>query len=165
MSGDYRHSGLGIESVDGRSNPVHDDTDQYQGFAYVDHILDDQNRVSFVGGYSNQWFQIPNPVGQQPSAGWSVGGQTAFPSEKLNETQLEKTGFGQVAFLHDAEPLTVQARSSRAIPRCAIAPTFWASCSITGRRSRRTSRTSRSADRSMRSIMSAMPTRCAAACW
>ncbi len=109
VSGDYRHSGLGIESVDGRSNPVHDDTDQYQGFAYVDHILDDQNRLSFVGGYSNQWFQIPNPVGQQPSAGWSVGGQTAFPSEQLNETQLEKTGFGQIALLHDAEPLTVQA--------------------------------------------------------
>jgi len=109
VSGDYRHSGLGIESVDGRSNPVHDDTDQYQGFAYVDHILDDQNRLSFVGGYSNQWFQIPNPVGQQPNAGWSVGGQTAFPSEQLNETQLEKTGFGQIALLHDAEPLTVQA--------------------------------------------------------
>lgn len=109
VSGDYRHSGLGIESVDGRSNPVHDDTDQYQGFAYVDHILDDQNRLSFVGGYSNQWFQIPNPVGQQPSAGWSVSGQTAFPSEQLNETQLEKTGFGQIALLHDAEPLTVQA--------------------------------------------------------
>ncbi len=109
VSGDYRHSGLGIESVDGRSNPVHDDTDQYQGFAYVDHILNANNRVSFVGGYSNQWFQIPDPVGQQPSAGWSVGGQTAFPSEKLNETQLEKTGFGQLAFLHDAEPLTVQA--------------------------------------------------------
>ncbi|WP_230481072.1 TonB-dependent receptor [Sphingomonas sp. Leaf21] len=109
VSGDYRHSGLGIESVDGRSNPVHDDTDQYQGFAYVDHILDDQNRVSFVGGYSNQWFQIPNPVGQQPDGTWTIGGQSAFPSEKLNETQLEKTGFGQVAFLHDAEPLTVQA--------------------------------------------------------
>ena len=109
VSGDYRHSGLGIESVDGRSTPVHDKTDQYQAFAYVDHILDDRNRVSFVGGYSNQWFQIPNPVGQQPGAGWSVNGQTTYPSENLNETQLEKTGFGQVAFLHDAEPLTVQA--------------------------------------------------------
>lgn len=65
--------------------------------------------MSFVGGYSNQWFQIPNPVGQQPSGSWTVGGQSAFPSEKLNETQLEKTGFGQLAFLHDAEPFTVQA--------------------------------------------------------
>ncbi|MGR6330324.1 TonB-dependent receptor [Sphingomonas sp. XXL09] len=109
VSGDYRHSGLGIESVDGRSNPVHDDTDQYQGFAYLDHILDANNRVSFVGGYSNQWFQIPDPVGQQPDGTWTVNGQSNFPSENLRETQLEETGFGQLAFLHDAEPLTVQA--------------------------------------------------------
>jgi len=109
VSGDYRHNSLGIESVDGRSNPVHDKTDQYQGFAYVDHILDENNRVSFVGGYSNQWFQIPNPVGAQPDGTWSVGGQTAFPSEKLNERQLERTGFGQLSFRHDEEPLTLQA--------------------------------------------------------
>lgn len=109
VSGDYRHDALGIESVDGRSKPLHDDTDQYQGFAYVDHILSENNRISFVGGYSNQWFQIPNPVGAQPDGTWSVGGQTAFPSEALNERQLERTGFGQVSFLHDEEPLTVQA--------------------------------------------------------
>lgn len=109
VSGDYRHDSLGIESVDGRSNPVHDDTDQYQGFAYVDHILNDNDRISFVGGYSNQWFQIPDPIGAQPDGTWSVGGQTAFPSERLNERQLERTGFGQVSFLHDEEPLTVQA--------------------------------------------------------
>jgi outer membrane receptor protein involved in Fe transport len=109
VSGDYRHDSLGIESVDGRSKPVHDQTDQYQGFAYVDHILNDNNRISFVGGYSNQWFEIPNPVGAQPDGTWSVGGQTAYPSERLNERQLERTGFGQVAFLHDDEPLTVQA--------------------------------------------------------
>lgn len=95
VSGDYRHDALGIESVDGRSNPVHDSTDQYQAFAYVDHIIDDHNRVSFVGGYSSQWFQIPNPVGQQPGGQWTVGGQSAFPSENLDERQLERTGFGQ----------------------------------------------------------------------
>jgi outer membrane receptor protein involved in Fe transport len=109
VSGDYRHNALGIESVDGRSNPVHDDTDQYQGFAYLDHILNENNRISFVGGYSNQWFQIPNPVGAQPDGTWTVGGRTAFPSAALDERQLERTGFGQLAILHDAEPLTVQA--------------------------------------------------------
>ncbi|MCU6452458.1 TonB-dependent receptor [Sphingomonas sp. A2-49] len=109
VSGDYRHDSLGIESVDGRSDPVHDDTDQYQGFAYVDHILNDSNRISFVGGYSNQWFQIPNPVGLQPDGSWSVGGQTAFPSEALDQRQLERTGFGQLSILHDDEPLTIQA--------------------------------------------------------
>ncbi|MFT3975905.1 MAG: TonB-dependent receptor [Sphingomonas bacterium] len=109
VSGDYRHSGLGIESVDGRANPIHDDTDQYQAFAYIDHIIGDHDRVSFVGGYSNQWFQIPNPEGLQPDGTWSVNGQTAYPSEKLDERQLERTGFGQLSWLHDDEPLTLQA--------------------------------------------------------
>ena len=109
VSGDYRHNALGIESVDGRSNPIHDNTDQYQAFAYVDHIIDDHNRVSFVGGYSNQWFQIPNPGGLQPDGTWTVGGQSTYPSDKLNERQLERTAFGQLSWLHDEEPLTVQA--------------------------------------------------------
>ena len=108
VSGDFRHDALGIEGVDGRSNPIHDDTDQYQGFLYVDHILNEENRVSFVGGYSNQSFQIPNPSGQHPTAGYNVGGVTDFLSDNLNERQLEQTAFGQVSLLHDAEPFTIQ---------------------------------------------------------
>lgn len=108
VSGDYRHDAMGIENVNGRAHAIHDDTDQYQAFAYVDHIIDESNRVSFVGGYSNQWFQIPNPAGLQPDGTWKVAGQSAFPSERLDETQLERTGFGQLSWLHDAEPLTVQ---------------------------------------------------------
>ena len=108
VSGDYRHDALGIESVDGRSNPIHDNTDQYQGFLYVDHILNEANRVSFVGGYSNQSFQIPNPGGQHPTAGYTVGGVTDFLSDNLNERQIEQTAFGQVSLLHDAEPFTIQ---------------------------------------------------------
>ena len=108
VSGDYRHDGLGVESVDGRSNPIHDDTDQYQGFLYLDHILNEGNRVSVVGGYSNQSFQIPNPSGQHPSAGYNVGGVTDFLSDSLNERQIEQTAFGQISLLHDAEPFTIQ---------------------------------------------------------
>lgn len=108
VSGDFRQNDVGIESVDGSSNPIHDRTDQAQAFGYVDHIIDQENRVSFVGGYSNQSFQIPNPRGLHPDAGWSVGGVTDFLSDDLNERQIEKTAFGQFAFLHDSGPLTYQ---------------------------------------------------------
>ena len=108
VSGDYRHDDLGIESVDGRSTPIHDRTDQYQGFVYLDHILNEGNRVSLVGGYSNQSFQIPNPSGQHPDAGYNVGGVTDFLSDDLNERQIEQTAFGQLSLLHDAEPFTIQ---------------------------------------------------------
>lgn len=111
VSGDYRHDSLGIESVDGSRHPLHDKTDQFQGFAFFDHILDAANRVSVLGGYSNQWFQIPNPPGLSAAAigpGYTVGGTNDFPSNNLNQTQLERTGFAQVALLHDAGPLTLQ---------------------------------------------------------
>lgn len=108
VSADYRHNDLGIESVDGSATPLHDATDQVQTFAYLDRILSDNDRISFVGGYSNQWFQIPNPRGLTATSDAPVNGQTSYLSDALNETQLERTGFGQVAFLHDSGPLTLQ---------------------------------------------------------
>src|SRR5258706_3395463 len=38
VSADYLQSDLGIESPDGRSNPLHDHTKQYHGFAYFEDI-------------------------------------------------------------------------------------------------------------------------------
>ena len=111
LSADYRRNKLGIESVDGSSTPIHDRTNQVQLFGYVDHIIDDENRISFVGGFSNQAFQIPNPNGlhaADTNPGWDVNGQTDFLSNDLNERQLERTGFGQLAFLHDKGPLSIQ---------------------------------------------------------
>ena len=111
VSADYRHDKLGIESVDGSSTPIHDRTNQVQLFAYLDHIIDDENRVSFVGGFSNQAFQIPNPDGLQAAdtnPGWDVNGQTGYLSNDLDERQLERTGFGQIAYLHDSGPLSIQ---------------------------------------------------------
>ncbi|MFA6124693.1 TonB-dependent receptor [Sphingomonas sp.] len=109
VTGSYKHSNIGIESVDGSRTPLHDDTDQYQGFVYVDHTLNENNRVSFTGGYSDQSFQIPNPRGLTPGNGYTVGGVTDFLSDTLNERQRERTAFGLASLLHDAGPVTFQA--------------------------------------------------------
>jgi outer membrane receptor protein involved in Fe transport len=108
VSGSFTHNKLGIESVDGSSNPIHDKTDQANVFGYVDHILSDTDRVSFLGGYSNDYFQIPNPRGQHPDGTYSVGGQTDYLSDDLNERQLERTGFGALSWLHNDGPFTWQ---------------------------------------------------------
>lgn len=108
VSGDYRHNNLGIENVDPSSDALHDKTDQFQAFTYVDHIIDNSHRISFVGGYSNQYFQIPNPRGLQPDGTYAIDGNSNFLSDNLNERQLERTGFGQVALLHDHDRLTYQ---------------------------------------------------------
>ncbi|MFA5970476.1 MAG: TonB-dependent receptor [Sphingomonas sp.] len=108
VTGSYRHSSLGIEAVDGGRTALHDETNQYQSFAYVDRLLGDGDRVSFIGGYSDQTFQIPNPRGLHPDAGFDVGGVTDFVSDDLDERQHERTAFGIASYLHDAGPLTLQ---------------------------------------------------------
>jgi outer membrane receptor for ferrienterochelin and colicins len=103
--GDYLRNGLGIESPDGRSNPLHDDTKQYHGFAYLENVLDADNRLALTAGVSSGAFQIPNQSGLQPSTGLNVYGQTAFPSQNLNENQREITQFGILSLQHSDGPL------------------------------------------------------------
>ena len=109
VTGSYKHSNIGIEAVDAGRTPLHDKTDQYQGFAYLDHTLNENNRISFMGGYSEQAFQIPNPRGLTPNKGFNVNGVTNFLSDSLNENQRERAGFGVVSLLHDAGPVSLQA--------------------------------------------------------
>ena len=108
ISGEFRRTQLGIESPDGSSTPDHDRADEGNIFVYVDHILGPQDRVSFIGGYSNDRFQIPNTPGLGPANGFSVGSTTDYPSQLLNETQREVTGFALASYLHDGGRYTVQ---------------------------------------------------------
>ena len=108
ISGEFRRSQLGIESPDGSSTPDHDRADEGNLFVYVDYILTQQDRVSFIGGYSNDRFQIPNTPGLDPDLGLNVNGITSSPSSLLNETQREVTGFALGSWLHDAGNYTVQ---------------------------------------------------------
>jgi len=103
--GDYLRNGLGIESPDGRSNPLHDDTKQYHGFAYLENVLDADNRLALTAGVSSGAFQIPNQSGLQPQTGLNANGQTAFPSQNLNENQREITQFGILSLQHSDGPL------------------------------------------------------------
>jgi outer membrane receptor for ferrienterochelin and colicins len=109
VTGSYRHNALGIESVDAGRTALHDKTNQYQAFVYVDHTLDEGNRISLVGGYADQSFQIPNPRGLHPDGTYKVGGVSDFLSDNLDENQHERTAFAIASLLHDAGPLTLQA--------------------------------------------------------
>ncbi len=115
-SASYLHSGLGVESPDGRSTPLHDKTDQFQGFAYLEDIIDPASRVSLILGASNQRFQIPDRQGLTPSLMFGpadaqplvVLGQTGFDSAALNESQMEATYYGVATDLHTTERFTGQ---------------------------------------------------------
>jgi outer membrane receptor for ferrienterochelin and colicins len=108
VTGSFLRNDLGIESPDGRSNPIHDHTTQYHGFGYFEDILDEENRVALMLGSSVGKFQIPNQSGLQPSLGLTVNGVSAYPSEALNENQREVTQFAALSWQHSAGALDVQ---------------------------------------------------------
>jgi len=110
VSGSYVANDLGIESPDGRSDPIHDRTQQFQGFAYLEDILNDNNRLSVILGTSDQKFQIPDVSGGlNGGLGLNVSGQSEFPSQDLNENQSETSQYGVVSLLTTSGKLTTQA--------------------------------------------------------
>ena len=108
VSAEYRESNLGIESPDGSSNPLHDHTEQLHSFSYLEKILDDGNRLSFILGISDQAFEIPNQAGLQPTLGLTVLGETQYLSNLLNQNQHELTEYGILTWQHASEGLNWQ---------------------------------------------------------
>ena len=116
ISGDYNTNQLGIESPDGSANPLHDRTKQWHGFAFAQEILDQNSSITAILGTSNAMYQIPNQRGLQPSGIDGIvglgpqdpgsgdfvlqaNGQTAFPSELLDERQREITHYAILSYL------------------------------------------------------------------
>ena len=111
VTGDYIQNNLGIESPDGSSTPLHDHTQQYHGFGYFEHIIDDSNRISVIVGASDDRFEIPNRRGfdsSEVNPFISVNGVTSFLSDDLDERQREITDFATLSWQHSVGAFTAQ---------------------------------------------------------
>lgn len=114
VSGDFLRNDLGIESPDGSSNPIHDHTTQYHGFAYLEDILGEADRLSLVLSSSTGMFQIPNIANLTPGIlnadgrPLTVDGRTTYPSAGLQESQRELNHFAIVSWQHSQGALDVQ---------------------------------------------------------
>lgn len=111
VTGDFLRSGLGIESPDGSSTPLHDHTKQAHGFGYFEHLFDESNRLTLIAGTSNGHFEIPNLRGLHAAdagLGLIVNGVSDFLSNDLDERQREITHFAALSFQHSQGPLTTQ---------------------------------------------------------
>jgi outer membrane receptor protein involved in Fe transport len=105
VSSDYLQSDHGINGVTSKFNQIHDATQQGHAFAYLEKIIDSNNKISVMFGEFNSWFQIPNNPGQPTYGGISAINGTpisAFNSAQLNEAQTEGAQFGAVSYLHTA---------------------------------------------------------------
>jgi outer membrane receptor protein involved in Fe transport len=95
LTGNFLENDVGIENPTAARNPIHDHTDQTKAFGYLSYLLNDDTRLSFLFGATNNRFQIPNNPDQQPS--YALNGVDGFDSSKLDERQREVTDFGVLA--------------------------------------------------------------------
>jgi len=105
-AGDYLQNGIGIEAPTGAYRPLHDDTQQGHGFAYIEKIIDATSKASAIFGTYRGQFQIPNIPGQ--SASFSANGIASFDSAVLNENQREISHYGILAYLKSTADLDFQ---------------------------------------------------------
>jgi outer membrane receptor for ferrienterochelin and colicins len=111
ITGDFIHNDLGIESPDGTSTPLHDHTRQFHGFGYLEHLFDENNRVTLIFGSSDDRFQIPNRRGVSAAdigPGVTVNGVSDFLSDDLDENQRELTHFATLSWQHSEGNLSLQ---------------------------------------------------------
>jgi outer membrane receptor protein involved in Fe transport len=106
LSGRYFTSSLGIENPTPEKEAIHDRTSQEKGFLYLSTVLDPTSRLTFMSGFSNAAYQIPNNPGQQ--AGFAAFGLTDFDSSQLNERQYELSQFNVLAYQKSVEDIDYQ---------------------------------------------------------
>ncbi|WP_158882640.1 TonB-dependent receptor [Rhodanobacter sp. L36] len=92
LTGNYMEDDVGIENPTASRKPIHDHTNQVKGFGDISYLINDDTRLSFLFGVSNNRFQIPNNPGQVPQFGYLD--TVDFNSANLNEQQREDTRFG-----------------------------------------------------------------------
>ncbi|RDI98612.1 TonB-dependent receptor [Dyella solisilvae] len=92
VTANYLENDVGIENPTSSRTPIHDHTNQVKGFGDVSYLINDDTRLSFMFGATNNRFEIPNNPNQQPQFGYLD--QTEFNSADLDERQREQTRFG-----------------------------------------------------------------------
>ncbi len=121
FTGDFLANSIGIENSDGKDYPIHDHTEQYHGFGYLQYVIDKTSRLSLIFSAYNADFQIPNNPGQTPAFG--VAGLPTLPgsvtpdqpfglgqfaSTHLDENQNEQNDYAVLAYQKNAGNLDLQ---------------------------------------------------------
>src|SRR5262249_3603151 len=72
VTGSYLESNEGVNNTTASYNPIHDWTAQTHNFAYLDKIIDPNNRVSVMIGQFYGNFQVPNTPGGSTFSGFTA---------------------------------------------------------------------------------------------
>jgi outer membrane receptor protein involved in Fe transport len=103
VSGDFLSTNHGIDGVTPAVAQIHDQSEQLHAFAYLDKIIDGENRLTAIAGLFNGRFEIPNNPATPTFPGITfLNGipVSAFNPAQLDERQNETSQFGVLSYLH-----------------------------------------------------------------
>ena len=97
LTGVYTHSNLGLSSATRGPDPIHDSTDQGQGFAYLTYSVSPTTQLSLITGMTVAHNQFPNVPGLAPEFPLSGVNPADFPSEDIDSTLNQQDYYGVLA--------------------------------------------------------------------
>jgi len=103
VSGDFLSTNHGIDGVTPASKQIHDQSEQLHAFAYLDKIIDGENRLTAIAGVFNGRFEIPDNPATPTFLGITfLNGipVSAYNPAQLDERQNETSQFSVLSYLH-----------------------------------------------------------------
>jgi hypothetical protein len=96
ITGSFLKDGIGMANPTNSAIPLHDDTYQYKGLAYLSWYIDNASRLSLILSGAHSDFQLPNIPGQE--AAYQYDTLRSFESSSLNENQNEQSYYEVLAY-------------------------------------------------------------------
>ncbi|MBF6568552.1 MAG: TonB-dependent receptor [Candidatus Binataceae bacterium] len=94
VTGFYLRDNIGLSSATPGPTPIHDLTDQGQGFGYFSYFLNAVTKLSLITGVSVADNQFPNYPGRIPEYSLAGVNPTSYPSTILDENLAQRYYFG-----------------------------------------------------------------------
>jgi outer membrane receptor protein involved in Fe transport len=106
FQGGYEGSDLGLENPTSSSYPLHDHTDQFNGFLYLSDHIDKSSQLTFILSGSYDTFDIPNTPGLP--AAFTLPDLTTYDSTDLKSSQIEQQHYGMLSYKKANGDFTLQ---------------------------------------------------------
>jgi outer membrane receptor protein involved in Fe transport len=97
LTGVYTQSNLGLSSATRGPDPIHDGTNQGQGFAYLTYSISPTTQLSLITGMTVANNQFPNVPGEKPEFMLSGVNPDDFPSADIDSTLDQQDYYGVLA--------------------------------------------------------------------
>jgi outer membrane receptor protein involved in Fe transport len=97
LTGVYLHSNLGLSSATPAPDPIHDHTDQGQGFAYLTYAINPTTKLSLISGMTVATNQFPNVPNEVPMFVLRGANAANYPSSAIDSSLDQQDYYGVLA--------------------------------------------------------------------